>query len=89
MDDLQAVFFPEWYLDVKVVQCDLRDAPVPAAARGACQTWGTFDAPKNILLNNCTTAGPIGLKLGMRLGTLHTMRDRMSEPGCYSTCARA
>ena len=37
MHDWQAVFFPEWYLDVKVVQCDLWDAPVPAAARGACQ----------------------------------------------------
>ena len=33
--------------------------------------------------------GPIGLKLGMQVGTHKIIRVRVSRVGCYSTCARA
>ena len=49
MSDRQAGFFDEYHLDVKVVWHGYHIASVPVMARGACQTWGTLDDPKNIL----------------------------------------
>ena len=49
MSDRQAVFFDEYHLDVKVVWHGYHIASVPVMARGACQTWGTLDDPKNTL----------------------------------------
>ena len=73
MSDRQAVFYDEYHLDVKVAWYGYHIASVPVMARGACQTWGTLDDPKNLNLNNCTTAGPIGLKVGIQLGAQQTM----------------
>ena len=89
MSDRQAVFFDEYHLDVKVVWHGYHIASVPVMARGACQTWGTLDDPKSLYLNNRTTAGPIGLKLGIQLGAQQTMQVCGSFLGCLSTCARA
>ena len=69
MSDWQAVLFDEYHLDVKVVRDGYHIVSVPVMARGACQTWGTMGAPKTLYLNNCTTVGPIGLRLGIQLGT--------------------
>ena len=65
MSDRQAVFFDEYHLDVKVVWHGYHIASVPVMARGACQTWGTLGDPKTLYLNKRTTAGPIGLRIGM------------------------
>ena len=48
--------------------------------------WTT---PKTLYLNNRTTAGPIGLRLGIQLGAQQTMHVWGSFLGCFSTCARA
>ena len=48
--------------------------------------WAT---PKTLYLNNRTTAGPIGLRLGIQLGTQQTIHVCGSCLGCFSTCARA
>ena len=89
MSDRQAVFFDEYHLDVKVVWHGYHIASVPVMARGACQTWGTLDDPQNTYLNNRTNAGPIGLRLGIQLGTQQTRHVCGSFLGCFSTCARA
>ena len=68
MSDQQAVFFDEYHLDVKVVWRGYHIASVPVMARGACQTWVLWATPKTLYLNNRTTAGPIGLGLGIQLG---------------------
>ena len=88
MSDRQAVFFDEYHLDVKVVWHGYHTASVPDMARGACQTWGTLTSPKTLYLNNRTTAGPIGLRLGIQLGTQQTIHVCGSFFGCFSTCAR-
>ena len=67
MSDRQAVFFDEYHLDIKVIWHGYHTASVPVMARGACQTCGTLDEPKTLYLNNRTTAGPIGLRLGIQL----------------------
>ena len=48
--------------------------------------WAT---PKTLYLNNRITAGPIGLRLGIQLGTQQTIHVRGLFWGCFSTCARA
>ena len=69
MSDRQAVFFDEYHLDVKVVWHGYHIATVPVMARGACKKLGVlWTTPINLYLNNCTTAGPIGLKVGIQLG---------------------
>ena len=89
MSDRQAVFFDEYHLDVKVVWHGYHIASVPVMARGACQTWGTWATPKTLYLTNRTTARPIGLRLGIQLGTQQTIHVCGSFLGCFSTCARA
>ena len=89
MSDRQAVFFDEYHLDVKVVWHGYHIASVPVTARGACQTWGLWMTPKTLYLNNRTTAGPIGLRLGIQLGAQQTMHVWGAFWGCFSTCARA
>ena len=89
MSDRQAVFFDEYHLDVKVVWHVYHIASVPVMARGACQTWGTLDDPQTLYLNKRTTAGPIGLRLGIQLGAQQTIHVCGSFLGCLGTCARA
>ena len=47
--------------------------------------WAT---PKRFYLNNRTTAGPIGLRLGIQLGAQQTMHVCGLFLGCFSTRAR-
>ena len=90
MSDRQAVFFDEHHLDVKVVWHGYH-------MQRQCWTWHVARAklgvlwatPKTLYLNNCTTAGPIGLRLGIQLGTQQTIHVCGSFLGCFSTCARA
>ena len=84
MSDRQAVFFD---LDVKVVWHGYHTASVPDMARAKLGVLWT--SPKTLYLNNRTTAGPIGLRLGIQLGTQQTIHVCGSFFGCFSTCARA
>ena len=89
MSDRQAVFFDEHHLDVKFVWLSYHIASVLVTARVVCQTWGTLDDPKTLYLKNRTTAGLIGLRLGIQLGAQQTMHVCGSFLECFSTCARA
>ena len=89
MSDRQTVFFDDYHLDEKFYgmvtilrQC--RSWRVARAKLGVL--WVT---PKTLYLNNRTTAGPIGLRLGIQLGTQQTIHVCGSFLGCFSTCARA
>ena len=61
-----------------------------------CRSWHVARAklgilwttPKTLYLNNRTTAGPIGLRLCIQLGTQQTIHVCGSFLGCFSTCAR-
>ena len=48
---------------------------------------GYFGRPPKHYLDNHTTAGPIGLRLGIQLGAQQTMHVWGSFLGCFSTCA--
>ena len=62
-----------------------------------CRSWRVARAklgvlwvtPKTLYLNNRTTAGPVGLRIGIQLGTQQTIHVCGSFWGCFSTCARA
>ena len=66
------------------ILCQCRSWRVARAKLGVL--WAT---PKTLYLNNRTTAEPIGLKLGIQLGTQQTIHVRVSLLGCFRTCARA
>ena len=57
--------------------------------RHSGQAWVLWTTPKTLYLNNRTTAGPIGLRLGILLGAQQKMHVCGSFLECFSTCARA
>ena len=93
MSDRQAVFFDEYHLDVKVVWHGYHIASMPVTALvghvARAKLGVLWTTPKTLCLNNRTTAGPLGLRLGIQLGAQQTMHVCGSFLGCFSTCARA
>ena len=65
--------------------------PVRVSMGGCHGTWhvlheGCRESPACYY---AAMTGPIGLKLGMQVGTHKIIRVRVSRVRCYSTCARA